>query len=179
MILVIPVCPILKPPPMPRLARHLIPSSMDRASISLHASDYGFTALSNAGGGFKDKENFFAFDVDKRVDHSFLSAIKLGVKIRDRSNDTISTVDKTIDRMGLNLADFLAEPFTDYAFGHSGGQPSVLPNIDSALVYETYGSDLFDGVTADDVTRKSANSFIEETISAVYLQLDFEMGSRG
>jgi len=114
--------------------------------------------------------------VDNRVDHSFLSAIKLGVKIRDRSNDTISTVDKTIDRKGLNLDYFLAEPFTDYAFGHSGGQPSVLPNIDSALVYEAYGSELFDGVTADDVSRKSANSFIEESISAVYLQLDFEAG---
>jgi TonB-dependent receptor len=79
--------------------------------------------------------------------------------------------------MGLNFADFIAaEPFTDYAFGHSGGQPSVLPNIDSALVYEAYGSELFDGVTADDVSRKSANSFIEESISAVYLQLDFEAG---
>ena len=140
------------------------------------ASDYGFTALSNAGGGFKDQEKFFAIDVNTQVYDSFLTAIKFGTKFRDRSNDTISTVDKTIDRMGLNLADFLAEPFTDYAFGHSGGQPSVLPNIDSALVYETYGSDLFDGVTADDVSRKSANSFIEESISAVYLQLDFEAG---
>ncbi|MBT5293742.1 MAG: TonB-dependent receptor [Cellvibrionales bacterium] len=141
-----------------------------------NASDYGFTALSNAGGGFKDKEDFFALDVDTHVYDSFLTAIKFGTKFRNRSNDTISTVDKTIDRMGLNLADFLAEPFTDYAFGHSGGQPSVLPNIDSGLVYETYGSELFDGVTADDVSRKSANSFIEESISAVYLQLDFEAG---
>ena len=143
-----------------------------------NASDYGFTALSNAGGGYKDKENFFAFDVDKRVDHSFLSAIKLGVKIRDRSNDTISTVDNTIDRKGLNLDYFLAEPFTDYAFGHSGGQPSVLPNIDVARVYdpEIYGIELFDGLTADEKTRKSANSFIEETISAIYFQFDLEMG---
>lgn len=139
-------------------------------------SEYGFTALSNAGGGFKDKENFFAIDVDARVDHSLLTAIKFGTKLRDRSNDTISKVDKTVDRMSLTLADFLATPFTDYEFGHSGGQSSVLPDIDSALVYETYGSELFDGVTADDVSRKSSNSFIEETITAAYLQFDFEMG---
>ena len=140
------------------------------------ASDYGFTALSNAGGGFKDEESFFAFDIDARVDYPFLTAIKLGTKFRDRSNDTISEVDRSVDRMGKTLADFLDTPFTDYAFGHSGGQPSVLPNINSALVYETYGSELFDGVTADDVSRKSSNSFIEEIITAAYVQLDFEMG---
>ena len=139
-------------------------------------SEYGFTALSNAGGGFKDKEGFFAFDVDARLDDSFLTAVKFGTKLRDRSNDTISTVDRTVDRMGLTLADFLAAPFTDYEFGHSGGQPSVLPNINSSLVYQTYGSELFDGVTADDVTRKSSNSFIEETIVAAYVQFDFEVG---
>ena len=52
----------------------------------------------------------------------------------------------------------------------------MLPNINSALVYQTYGSELFDGVTADDVTRKSSNSFIEETILAAYLQFDFDIG---
>ena len=139
-------------------------------------SEYDFTALSNAGGGFKDKENFFAIDIDTRLDYSFLTAIKFGAKLRNRSNDTISKVDRTVDRMGLTLANFLSAPFTDYEFGHSGGQPSVLPNIDSALVYQTYGSELFDNVTADDVSRKSSNSFIEESISAAYLQFDFEMG---
>ena len=139
-------------------------------------SEYSFTALSNAGGGFKDKENFFAIDVNTLIDHMFLTSIKFGTKLRDRSNDTISKVDRTVDRMGLTLADFITSPFTDYEFGHSGGQSSVLPNIDSALVYETYGSELFDNVTADDVSRKSSNSFIEEVISAAYLQFDFEMG---